>query len=117
MATNTCPNCGEKVDTKTDFCTKCGAALKGVDNKDSVAIQRTVTWFLKYARHITSICMCIGCIMIVVGIMMMGDETPGAATVIFGGVVVIGFGIIYAKDAEWKAYMLKSTHEINKKMK
>ena len=48
---------------------------------------------------------------------MIGDETPGAATVIFGGVVVIGFGIIYAKDAEWKAYMLKSTHEINKKMK
>ena len=118
MAVKKCPNCGEKLETESDFCPYCGASTNPDNTLENKEITKVVNWFLQRAQSISTLSLTFGILMMVVGIMALGSDNPteGVITLV-SAFLFIGWGIIYAKEAEWKAYVLKSLNDINKKTK
>ena len=111
MAVTTCPECGANVASSAKKCPECGKSLIN-ETIDDVAIHKNISWYLRYSKIMVVLSVIAAAVCIIWG---LADEY--VMWLIPCGIVVLGWGILYSKEAQWKAYMLKSTHQINKKMK
>jgi len=105
-----CPNCGSNIASSAKKCPECGKTLVSESFED-IGINKTVNWYLIFSKIVIVLSVIAAGVLIVWGI---ADEY--VIWLIPCGIVALGWGILYSKEAQWKAYMLKSTHEINKKM-
>jgi hypothetical protein len=118
MALTTCPKCGEKVSTNAEKCVHCGEVLNTQVNIDTnLAVENTYNWYLKYSKIIMVVAIVLAVIIVLVSLILMIDSDMLSLYLLPISVVLIGWGILFAKEAEWKAYTLKSLHEINTKKK
>ena len=118
MALTTCPKCGEKVSTNAEKCVHCGEVLNTQVNIDTnLAVENTYNWYLKYSKIIMVVAIVLAVINALVSLILMEDTDTLSLFMLPISVVLVGWGILFAKEAEWKAYTLKSLHEINIKKK
>ena len=107
MALIKCPECEKDVSSNADECVHCHCKL---NNKISLE-EKNIMVLLKYANVLRLICIFVGIITIIGGI--VSYDFFG---VIVGLLIILG-GIVYPSIIENKAFILKNLYELNRKGK
>ena len=98
------------------------ASKKDKEKQINQDIKETYKFFLSIAKIYSILFYIIGIILLILGIVaavgMENDIGIGLLfTCIILGIICIGIGVLYEKNLKYKAYVLRSLHEINLNIK
>lgn len=118
MALVKCKECGKEVSAKASSCVHCGAALKSAaDVKSTNDIEKNIDFFILWANAVRIITIIAACIVAVGSLLAASNAEDMSFFVV--GLIAAGLILLSTKILEnkirWKAYMLKSIHELNMK--